>query len=40
MKYEKGRQSPVQIEWQGKVEAAGYRYEIIRSFEEFKELIK
>jgi len=40
MKYEKGRQSPVQVEWQSKVEAAGYRYEIIRSFEEFKELIK
>lgn len=40
MKYDKGRQSTAQIEWQKTVESAGYRYEIIRSFEEFKELMK
>lgn len=35
-----GRQSPAQVEWQSKVEAQGYRYEVVRSLEEFKELIK
>lgn len=35
-----GRQSPAQIEWQFKVEQQGYRYEVVRSLEEFKKLIK
>ena len=34
-----GRQSPAQAEWQVKVEAQGYRYEVVRSLEEFKKLI-
>lgn len=37
---ERGRQSPAQVEWQSKVEQQGYRYEVIRSLEEFKKLIK
>jgi hypothetical protein len=35
-----GRQSPAQKEWQETIEAAGYRYYIIRSFEQFKETLK
>lgn len=35
MKTAKGRQSPEQKEWQKKVEAAGYRYVIVRSVEQF-----
>lgn len=35
-----GRQSSAQVEWQSKVEAQGYRYEVVRSLEEFKKLIK
>ena len=35
-----GRQSDAQILWQSKVEAQGYRYEVVRSLEEFKKLIK
>lgn len=38
-KTEVGRQSDTQVEWQRKVEAQGYRYEVIRSLEEFKKLI-
>jgi len=34
-----GRQSPVQKRWQETIEAAGYRYYIIRSFEQFKETL-
>ena len=34
-----GRQSDAQILWQSKVEAQGYRYEVVRSLEEFKKLI-
>lgn len=34
-----GRQSDAQILWQRKVEAQGYRYEVVRSLEEFKKLI-
>lgn len=34
-----GRQSSAQVEWQSKVEAQGYRYEVVRSLEEFKKLI-
>ena len=40
MKTEVGRQSDAQRLWQSKVEAQGYRYEVVRSLEEFKELIK
>lgn len=39
-KTDTGRQSPAQVDWQSKVEAQGYRYEVVRSLEEFKELIK
>lgn len=35
MKTKKGSQSPAQKEWQKKVEAAGYRYVIVRSVEQF-----
>lgn len=35
----KGKQSLSQRWWQGVVEDAGYRYEIIRSVEQFKKLI-
>ena len=38
-KTEVGRQSLAQVEWQSKVEAQGYRYEVVRSLEEFKKLI-
>jgi hypothetical protein len=38
-KTETGVQSPAQIDWQNKVEAAGYRYEIVRSLERFKSLV-
>jgi hypothetical protein len=34
-----GRQSPVQKQWQETIEAAGYRYYIVRSFEQFKETL-
>ena len=34
-----GRQSDAQRLWQSKVEAQGYRYEVVRSLEEFKKLI-
>lgn len=39
MKTEVGRQSDAQRLWQSKVEAQGYRYEVVRSLEEFKKLI-
>ena len=35
-----GYQSQAQKEWQSKVEAQDYRYEVVRSLEEFKKLIK
>jgi hypothetical protein len=38
-KTEVGRQSDAQVEWQRKVEQQGYRYEVVRSLEEFKKLI-
>jgi hypothetical protein len=38
-KTEIGRQSDAQRLWQSKVEAQGYRYEVVRSLEEFKKLI-
>jgi hypothetical protein len=34
-----GRQSDVQKRWQAVIEAAGYRYVIIRTFEEFKQTL-
>ena len=36
MKYPKGRQQPSQKAWQERVEWAGYKYVICRSFDEFK----
>lgn len=35
-----GRQSPNQVEWQRKVEEAGYFYAVIRSLDEFKETME
>lgn len=40
MKTPKGRQSPEQGLWQLKVEEQGYRYVVVRSFDEFKETIE
>lgn len=40
MKTETGRQSDAQRQWQFKVEQQGYRYEVVRSLEEFKKLIE
>lgn len=39
MKTPTGTQQDTQKEWQRLVEAAGYKYSICRSFEEFKDLI-
>lgn len=39
-KTEKGRQSARQKIWQEKIESHGFNYYIIRSLEEFKQLIK
>lgn len=40
MKTAKGRQSPPQKAWQKAIEDAGcYRYAVVRSFEQFRELI-
>lgn len=39
MKTDTGRQSPRQKEWQSEAEAHGIRYEVVRSFDEFKELL-
>jgi len=38
-KAEKGKQSLSQKWWQGVVEEAGYRYEVIRSVEDFQRVI-
>lgn len=38
LKTDRGRQSPEQIQWQRKIQSVGYRYEIVRSLEEFKNL--
>lgn len=40
MKTEKGRQQDTQKLWQKRVEEQGYLYKIVRSFEEFKNLIE
>lgn len=39
MKTETGHQSPYQKEWQTLVESQGYRYEVIRSEEDFRKLL-
>ena len=39
-KTQTGRQSPEQKEFQASVEAAGYQYAIVRSFDDFDKLIK
>lgn len=39
MKTAKGHQSPVQKEWQKKVEEFGYRYAVCRSLDEFMDTI-
>ena len=39
MKVGGNTQSPAQKEWQALVTAEGYRYEVVRSFEEFEKLI-
>jgi hypothetical protein len=38
-KAEKGKQSLSQKWWQGVVQEAGYRYEVIRSIEDFQKVI-
>lgn len=38
-KIESGRQSKEQIEWQIKIEAAGFNYHLVRSLEEFQKII-
>ena len=38
-KTEKGKQSLTQKWWQGVVETAGYRYEVIRSVEDFQRIV-
>lgn len=40
MKYENGKQSESQKEWQDMVEKDGYRYALCRSFEEFTQTIE
>lgn len=40
MKTDKGRQSPTQKEWGNLVTGFGYRYEVCRSFDEFKAIIE
>jgi hypothetical protein len=40
MKTESGVQSRYQKDWQGLVEAQGYRYEVCRSKEQFKEILE
>lgn len=40
MKDKDGKQREEQKTWQSLVEAQGYRYEICRSLEQFKEIIK
>lgn len=39
LKTEDGRQSLAQKEWQSLVEAQGYRYEIIRTLDDFRSLL-
>ena len=39
-KTEEGRQTPDQKKWQGIIETGGFRYEIIRSLEDFQQLIR
>lgn len=39
-KTEKGQQRPAQIHWQREIELQGYKYIIVRSLEQFKEIIE
>ena len=39
LKTAKGRQSPSQRQWQQAVEAQGYKYVVVRSFEDFKNTV-
>ena len=40
-KFGTGTQSPLQVAWQQEVERTGcYRYEVVRSFEEFRRIIE
>lgn len=39
-KTEKGLQSPAQRDWQSKVEKQGYKYVVVRSLEQFKEVVE
>lgn len=38
-KIESGKQSPDQVKWQSLIEKAGFSYKIIRSLDEFNQLI-
>ena len=40
MKTPKGRQSPMQKEWQIAVEGMEYKYAVVRCFEEFQQVIR
>ena len=40
LKNDKGTQQPTQKSWQSLVQSQGFRYEIIRSLEEFQKLVK
>lgn len=40
MKTQTGRQSPAQKEWQHAAQEAGNQYFVVRSFEEFQELVR
>ena len=39
-KTETGKQSPAQKAWEATVKAAGYQYHVIKTLEQFKELLK
>lgn len=39
MKDERGKQKPAQIEWQAIIERQGYKYEVCRSLDQFKQII-
>ena len=39
LKIASGKQSPAQIEWQKVIESQGFNYYIVRTLEEFQELI-
>lgn len=39
-KTEKGQQRPAQVQWQREIELQGYKYVVVRSLEQFKEVIE